>query len=89
VTRVERLLAAVAERELDLLLVTQLVNVRWLTGFTGSNALAVLGRGTRSFLTDFRYLSQAAEQVDEGWQREIATDLLARAAENLPGDRAR
>jgi Xaa-Pro aminopeptidase len=88
VTRPERLLAAVAERELDLLLVTRLVNVRWLTGFTGTNALAVIGPGTRSFLTDFRYLTQAADQVDEGWQREIATDLLARAAERLPADRA-
>ena len=29
-----------AERELDALLVTNLVNVRWLTGFTGSNAAA-------------------------------------------------
>ena len=29
---------ALAERELDLLLVTDLINVRWLTGFTGSSA---------------------------------------------------
>jgi Xaa-Pro aminopeptidase len=85
-SRTEQILAALAERELDLLLVTHLVNVRWLTGFTGTNALAVIGPAARRFLTDFRYLSQAAEQVDAGWSREIAVDLLALAAEGLPRD---
>ena len=47
--------------ELDALLVTDLVNVRWLTGFTGSNGLAVVGAGRlRRFLTDFRYVERAA-----------------------------
>ncbi len=82
--RVDALLAAVAERELDALLVSNLVNVRWLTGFTGSSAAAVVGRDQRRFVTDFRYLSQAAEQLDPGWQREIASDLLKRVAEGLP-----
>ncbi|HEU4656589.1 MAG TPA: aminopeptidase P family N-terminal domain-containing protein, partial [Capillimicrobium sp.] len=35
--RLERLERRVAERELDLLLITNLVNVRWTTGFTGTN----------------------------------------------------
>ncbi len=82
--RLDRLLGAMGERELDLLLVTRLVNVRWATGFTGSNALAVVGPGTRRFLTDFRYLSQAADEVDALWEREIAVELLPRAAEGLP-----
>ena len=42
--RADRLADALAEREADVLLVTDLVNVRWLTGFTGSNAAAVVGR---------------------------------------------
>ena len=41
--RLDRVLAELASRELDALLVTDLVNLRWLTGFTGSNGLAVLG----------------------------------------------
>jgi Xaa-Pro aminopeptidase len=84
--RIDRMTAAVAGRELDALLVADLVNVRWLTGFTGSNAAAVLGPEVRRFLTDFRYLTQAAEQVDAAWgEAEIASDLLARVAEGLPG----
>jgi Xaa-Pro aminopeptidase len=82
--RVDALLAAIAERELDALLVSDLVNVRWLTGFTGSNAASVVGPAQRRFLTDFRYLTQASEQVDEEWEREISSDLLKRVAEGLP-----
>lgn len=47
----------------DALLVTKLVNVRWLTGFTGSAGLALV-RGDRILLvTDGRYRTQAAEQI--------------------------
>ena len=45
------------------LVVTHLPDVRWLCGFTGSNAaLAVTRRGLRLF-TDGRYTGQAAEEV--------------------------
>jgi Xaa-Pro aminopeptidase len=47
------------------------VNVRYLTGFTGSNGVAVVGRDLRRFITDFRYVEQAAEQV-HGFDRERA-----------------
>jgi Xaa-Pro aminopeptidase len=82
--RVDAVLAAVAERELDALLVSNLVNVRWLTGFTGSNAAAVVGSSERRFVTDFRYLTQAADQVGDEWEREINSDLLKRVADGLP-----
>ncbi len=82
--RADAVLAAVAERGLDALLVSNLVNIRWLTGFTGSNAAAVLGAAQRRFVTDFRYLSQVAEQIDEDWAREIDSDLLKRVAGGLP-----
>ena len=38
--RCERLEAALPEADVDLLLVTELVNVRYLTGYSGSNGLA-------------------------------------------------
>ena len=82
--RVERLLDQVRERELDLLLVTELVNVRYLTGFTGTNAASLVGPEQRTFLTDFRYLSQSAEEVPD-WDRQIASnDLLAGVARAVP-----
>jgi Xaa-Pro aminopeptidase len=82
--RLEAVRAQVAERELDALLVSNLVNVRWLTGFTGSNAAAVVGSATPRFVTDFRYLTQAAAQLDPIWEREIETDLLKRVVAGLP-----
>src|SRR4029079_8293283 len=84
--RADRVADALEEREADMLVVSDLVNVRWLTGFTGSNAAAVVGgEGDRRFVTDFRYLTQSAEQLDPAWEREIAVDLLAGVTRSLPG----
>jgi Xaa-Pro aminopeptidase len=77
--------ARIAERELDALLVSEPVSLRWLTGFDGSNGAVVIGARDLRFITDFRYLTQSAEQLDAEWEREIATDLLKRAVEALPG----
>ena len=86
--RSERVEAAVRERELDALLVTDLANLRWLTGFTGSNGAAVIGPGLRRFITDFRYLTQAREQVPEEWgEAEITTELLQQVAERIDAGR--
>lgn len=82
-SRADRITAEVEERGLDALLVTELVNLRWLTGFTGSNGAAVVGPGRRVFITDFRYLTQAADQVGDAWEHRIITDLLAQAAEEF------
>ncbi len=83
--RGDRLAAGLAERELDLFLVTDLVNVRYLTGFTGTNGACVCGPDTRLFLTDFRYSERAAAEV-EGWETvTIAEDWLGGIAEHLSG----
>jgi Xaa-Pro aminopeptidase len=84
--RAERVEAALRERELDALLVTQLVNVHWLTGFTGTNGLAVVGAdGRRTFITDFRYVERAQAEVDGFEQRRGGRDLIADAAAELSG----
>ena len=86
-TRADRLAEVLGERDLHALLITDLTNVRWLTGFTGSSGAAVVGvDGTRRFVTDFRYLTQSAEQLDESWAREISTDLLEGVAKQLPDE---
>ena len=84
-SRADRLEALLAEGELDALLVTDLENVRYLTGFTGTNAVCVVGRGVRVFVTDFRYVVQAERQV-QGFDRERGKqDLLEEAAALLKG----
>jgi Xaa-Pro aminopeptidase len=64
-SRADRVAARLAEHELDLLLVTDLVNVRYLTGFSGTNGLAVVGPDMRRFLTDFRYVERAKVELRE------------------------
>lgn len=66
--RVERLRARLDDAGpdgsgIDALLVTHLVNVRYLTGFTGSAAIVLLGPDGLLFVTDGRYRDQAAEQL--------------------------
>jgi hypothetical protein len=62
-----------------------LINVRYLTGFTGSNAIVLVGPDTRLFLTDFRYVEQAAAEVDASFDRRIVTqDLVDAVSETLP-----
>jgi Xaa-Pro aminopeptidase len=85
VTRADRLEELLREQELDALLVTNLVNVRYLTGYTGSNGVCVVGEGLRLFVTDFRYVSQAERQV-QGFDRlQGKQDLLEDVAERLSG----
>jgi Xaa-Pro aminopeptidase len=74
--RAARLAESLSEIGADLLLVTSLVNVRYLTGFTGSNALALVGRDARTFVTDFRYVEQSAAEVDAAFDRTIAQQEL-------------
>ncbi len=65
--RADRLAERLAERELDALVVTDLLNIRYLTGFTGTNAVCVVGPERRDFITDFRYVERAEQEV-EGMQ---------------------
>jgi Xaa-Pro aminopeptidase len=65
-SRADRAAALAAEREVDALLVSHPVNLRYLTGFTGTNGLAVVGAGgdgVRRFITDFRYVERAGAEV--------------------------
>ncbi len=83
--RGDRLAALVGERELDRLLVTDLVNVRYLTGFGGTNGACVCGADARVFLTDFRYTERAEAEV-EGWEVVTVTDdWLGGIAAHLAG----
>jgi Xaa-Pro aminopeptidase len=64
----------------DLLLVSNLSNIRYLSGFTGSEALLVLSRTEGWFLTDSRYTSQAGAEVTGARIVEFANRLETLAA---------
>jgi Xaa-Pro aminopeptidase len=87
--RQERVVESLAERGLDALLVTDLTNVRYLTGFVGTNALVVLSPERRLLFTDSRYLVAARAQtsgveiVDAG--RELLDRVAAALRESAPG----
>jgi Xaa-Pro aminopeptidase len=74
-------------RELDALLVTDLLNLRYLTGFTGSNgALLVHAEDDERsvFATDGRYRTQAQQEVPDLRRvidRSIRSQLAKQAAE--------
>jgi Xaa-Pro aminopeptidase len=93
--RATRLGGELRERSVDVLLVETPINVRYLTGFTGSNGLALIaagaaegepnGRPGHRFLTDFRYATQSGEEVPPEFEREVvAGELLDAAVRSLP-----
>jgi Xaa-Pro aminopeptidase len=84
--RAQRAIGLLPEAGVDALLVTDLVNVRYLTGYTGSNGVAIIREGGCTFITDFRYVEQAAEEVASEFDRRRGErDLLDAVGEPLPG----
>jgi len=83
--RGDRLEALLAESDLDLMLVTDLTNVHYLSGFGGTNGACVCGPGARLFFTDFRYTERAGAEVDEWEVVTLQGDWLAGLAERLSG----
>lgn len=61
--RLGRLRARLRDQPCEALLVTSLVNVRYLTGFTGSAAMLLVSEEAAVLVSDGRYRDQAAEQL--------------------------
>jgi Xaa-Pro aminopeptidase len=95
--RADQLAELVGEQGLDQLIVGDLVHpgdsgadaiadARWLTGFTGSSALAVVGPQCRILITDFRYTERAEREVGDAFEQLIAESrLLPELASRLAG----
>lgn len=83
VDRRGRLTTILQQRGIAGALITNLVNIRYLTGFTGSNAAVLLNAdGVGLLLTDGRYQDQAAVEVPD-LERHITRDLLDVAAARM------
>ena len=63
--RLAALADAITAAHMDGLLVTGSANVRYLSGFSGSSALLFVSPREALLITDFRYQTQAAEEVGE------------------------
>lgn len=80
--RIDRLKKDLTKANLDGFVVTNLDQVRYLCGYSGSNGLLVVTPKQAYFLTDFRYIEQAAKEV-KGAKRTICPkgDLIAGLSE--------
>ncbi len=76
------------DEDLDALIVTDLLNIRYLTGFTGSNGVLVVTSSGRVLLTDARYAAQAGAQVVDTDVVIAGRDLMDRLADVVPRGRA-
>jgi Xaa-Pro dipeptidase len=77
-----RLAERLRELGLEAVFVTRLPNVRYLTGFSGSNAQLLLTPAGAVFFTDGRYDEQSRREVD-GAERVISLDGFPPVAEHV------
>ena len=62
--RLHALRQEIAQTDCDAVVVTSLINARWLTGFTGSNATVVVTPDFAVLVTDGRYQTQGRNELD-------------------------
>ncbi|MEO1998823.1 MAG: Xaa-Pro peptidase family protein [Planctomycetaceae bacterium] len=62
-SQLERLQSAMQAADLSAFIVSDPINVRWLTGFTGSFAYVIVSETSGILISDSRYTLQAREQV--------------------------
>lgn len=86
-SRLATVRAHLAEAGADAAFVTHPPHVRWLTGFTGSNALVLVTPDAADVVTDGRYAEQAASEVAAGTEGaasvHVAPSALAEHAASL------
>lgn len=91
INRVNNLREQMKSEEISSFLITSPYNLRYLTGFTGTTGLALIGLEEAFFITDFRYTEQAAKQCvgfeivkNVGPILEVVADLVeSKNIENL------
>ena len=86
--RVDRLRDRLDDAGVDAAVIVEPANVRWLTGFTGSNGtVVVLGDGDAVLVTDSRYAEQAPAQLAESGCGDDVEVLVARRAAEAAAER--
>ena len=85
--RLGRVRGRLADLGVDAAVFTEPANVRWLTGFTGSNGAVVVGAVDAVLVTDGRYAEQAPAQLGEAGCSGDVEVLIARRAPEAVADR--
>jgi Xaa-Pro aminopeptidase len=80
-SRLRRVQPAIEQRRLDALMVTNLPNIRYLCGFTGSAGVLVVTARDQVLLTDGRYTEQARQEVKGVKVKIVKKSALLAAAE--------
>lgn len=83
-SKLGKLRTALAENNLDAILITSPINRRYISGFTGSAGAVIISEKNAVFITDFRYTEQAEAQAEgfniiehkEGIVAEIQKQLM-------------
>lgn len=65
--KIEKLRSAFEKLGIDGILITSPYNRRYMTNFTGSAGVVLIGSGNAQLITDFRYIEQATKQC-EGYE---------------------
>lgn len=77
VQRIATLRKKILANNLDGMIVNHLDYIRYLTGYTGSAGLLIIGKKSADFFTDFRYTDQARKEVKGAKIHIVAGGLLS------------
>jgi len=86
VQRLQQIRNELKELQLDGLIITNPINRRYITGFTGSAGVVIITGNDALFVTDFRYVEQAKSEAENFTiidHKALPTDELATQIERL------
>lgn len=78
-SRVSKLRDSLSSRGVDAILLTSMLSIRYVSGFTGSHGFVLVGADDGWIAVDSRYTLQAAQECEQ-WERR---NLASSGAENL------
>ncbi len=84
--RIEAVSSKMAERGLKNLVVSNIYNVRYLSGFSGSTAMMLIAGRKATLVTDFRYKEQAEREVFRSVEVRIDTREALKAICEMVGE---
>jgi len=82
--RVDQIRKRLTDLEVDAFLLFDMKNIRYLTGFSGSEGACLVGKNGGTLLVDGRYVTQAREQV-RAFDIHLCRDKLSGLADVLSG----